>query len=669
MCGITGLWQLNPNQPVSPALIRQMTAVQRHRGPDDEGYLFADTANNCVVVCGGGDTAPELRLPEVAQLNNESGNLAFGFRRLAIIDVSAAGHQPMGSGDGALWLVFNGEIYNYVELRAELQAKGHSFTTATDTEVILHAYAEWGVECLQQFNGMFALALWDGRQRRLFCARDRFGIKPFHYVWNGEMFAFASEIKALLQLPNFDPRPNDAVVYEYLLSGGVERSDDTFFANIKQLPPGHYLMLAEGQLQINTYWDIDLSRRVDLAGDETGYTQKFYDLFEDAVRLHLRSDVPIGTCLSGGLDSSSIVMVANKLLFGDGLTRPEIVGRQQKTFSSCFTDARFDERQFIQPVLTATNAEANTIFPDAEQLIEDLPRLIWHQDEPFRSTSIFAQWSVMKAVAARGVKVLLDGQGSDEILAGYHPCFDYYWGMLARQGHWAILRQELSAYHALFGAAKAYPALRLLRPFAPAFAQRLGRRLKQGGILGMNNDFARVYRGQAHEFVYRGRDPFHQYLYAQTRYALPRLLRFEDRNSMAHSIEARVPFLDYRLVEFVFSLPANQKINRGLTKAILRNALKGVLPDEVRLRTDKMGFVTPEAVWLAEDLRAWINDIIHTDSFRSRPYFNAPQIIRAFEEYWAGRRDISQIAWRWLNLELWLRQMVDQRPSIQALTS
>lgn len=659
MCGIAGIWHLDESKTVSPSLIRQMTSTLRHRGPDDEGYLFADTVAGRYEEWRGEDTVPELQMPNVRQASNKRYNLAFGFRRLSIIDLSPAGHQPMSNADGLLWIALNGEIYNYLELREELRGRGHTFRTATDTEVVLCAYEEWGEACLERFNGMWAFALWDGRQRQLFCARDRFGIKPFYYLGTGETFAFASEIKALLQIPGTARRPNDAIIHDYLRYDRLDHTDETFFTGIKQLPPAHYLVLHNSRLEMHRYWDLDPYRRVSPVANETTYVEKFHDLFEDAVRIHLRSDVPIGTCLSGGLDSSAIVCVANKLLFADRVVDPDLVGEQQKTFSSCFEDERFDERKYIEQVLAATGAEPNYTFPSGTKLLKDLARLIWHQEEPFGSTSIYAQWCVMELVAERGVKVLLDGQGGDELLAGYHPCFDYYWGSLARQGHLLELWHELTAYRKLFGPPLLYLAVRAMRPYAPTAVQGLARRLERGGALGLDTDFARSFRHRTYEFVERGPDPFHSFLYALTRYSLPMLLHFEDRNSMAHSIEGRVPFLDYRLVEYAFSLPASQKIKHGITKSVLRNALNGILPESVRMRTDKMGFVTPERVWLANELNDWIRTIVSSVSFRTRGYFNVPQILEALDAHAAGKRDLTQLAWRWVNLELWFRQMID----------
>ena len=646
MCGIFGVWHLD-GRPVDATAVRRATETIRHRGPDDEGYLWVDT---------GSGTITESSLPGA-----RSSTLAFGFRRLSIIDLSPAGHQPMCSADGTLWIVFNGEIYNYRDLRKTLSARGYSFQSASDTEVILYAYAEWGEACVEQFNGMWAFALWDNHRRRLFCARDRFGIKPFYYLWNGRSFLFASEIKALIHFPDVSWRPNAEIIYDYLSSGLLDHREETFFADVRQLRPAHTLSLnLDGQLHLRRYWDLDPERYLSLPTDDT-YAQAFRDLFEDAIRLHLQSDVAVGTCLSGGLDSSSIVCVANKLLFSDHILGPELVGQRQKTFSSCFNDRRFDERPYIDHVLQATCAESNLIFPSPDKLQADLERLVWHQDEPFGSTSIFAQWCVMERVAECGVKVLLDGQGADELLAGYQSYFRYYWASLARRRQWAALWREWVSYRRMFNVSRTHWVAKLARPIFPSRLLRVARRLRRphsnGGVLGLSEQFQREQRGHRSEVDRPSNDPFYNFLYdAFTRSSLPALLHYEDRNSMAHSIEARVPFLDYRLVEFIFSLPADQKIRRALTKTVLRHAMRGILPEPVRMRTDKMGFVTPERVWISTTLRSWIRDIVHSSSFRTRGYLDADAIQGALDQHDAGQRDLTFVAWRWVNLELWFRQ-------------
>jgi len=659
MCGITGLWNLD-GKPIDPSQIQSATTLLRHRGPDDEGYLLVDTAKGQVLHCGGNDTITALDLPRIENAVGKSFNLSFGFRRLSILDLSPAGHQPMAGADGQCWIIFNGEIYNFLELRSELSGYGHRFRTGSDTEVILAAYRQWGVECLSRFNGMWALAIWDNRLRRLFCARDRLGIKPFYYFRNNDTFAFASEIKALLHLPGIPRLANDAIIYDYLYHGYLDHTEETCFAGIKQLPPAHYLTECDGHLQINRYWDLDPQRREPVS-DEATYVRKFYELFEDAVRIHLRSDVAIGTCLSGGLDSSAIVCVANKLLFTDGVANPEVVGERQKTFSSCFDDERFDERRYIEQVLAATVAEPNYTFPSGAQLPEILPRLIWHQDEPFLSTSIYAQWRVMATAAERGVKVLLDGQGGDELLAGYPGYFSCYWASLMQQRRLAELWKEVSAYRRLHGVSLTRIGLRLARRYAPTALSSVVDRERRGADLGLSREFLRRnHRGVDDLRTIYDRDPFAAELYALlTRFSLPQLLHYEDRNSMAFSIEARVPFLDYRLIEYTFALPPDQKIKGGWTKAILRAALRDILPEPVRMRTDKMGFVTPERVWLVGELNEWIREIALSTTFRERGCFNVAEIVEAFGNHAVGKRNLPSQAWRWINLELWFRRMID----------
>ncbi|MBI4712412.1 MAG: asparagine synthase (glutamine-hydrolyzing) [Planctomycetes bacterium] len=390
MCGICGIYS---NEPVDKDVVKRMNDALAHRGPDDEGIY----------------------------LNQQSPFVGLANRRLSIIDLSPAGHQPMSNENQTIWITYNGEIYNYIELRSELQKLGHRFRSDTDTEVIIHAYEEWGEDCLRHFNGMWAFAIWNSKRRRLFCARDHFGIKPFYYFWDGKTFVFASEIKSILTHPAVPRKPDETIIYDYLTTGLIDHSEETFFHQIKQLRPAHYLTINPDRcLEVNKWWDIAVNHRFnDNSLNGKDITDRFKNLLEDSVRLRLRSDVPVGTCLSGGLDSSSIVCLANNLIRDNKIIKPELIGRHQKTFSACYDDPRVDERRFIKEVLNQTGAESHLTFPNGQGLWTDLERLIWHQDEPFGSTSIYAQWSVMKLTANNGVKVLLDGQGGDELMAGY----------------------------------------------------------------------------------------------------------------------------------------------------------------------------------------------------------------------------------------------------------
>lgn len=654
MCAIAGIYS-SSGRPAEFGTLEAMTRVQAHRGPDGEGYVLLDpTGQKKPLELHG----PRTASPETPRLGH---SLGFGHRRLAILDLSPLGHQPMRTHDGRCWVVYNGEIYNYVELRGELQAKGYQFRSSSDTEVLLAAYREWGEACLARFNGMFAFALWDADRRRLFCARDRLGVKPFYYCWNGDQFAFASEIKGLLPVIA-RPSPSHRAVFDYLEGAYLDYSGGTFFEGIAQLPPAHSLSVEGATLTLARYWDLPAG------GGDGGFSsssaaERFRELFHDAVRIRLRSDVPIGTCLSGGLDSSSIVCVANSLMFGDHpeVSR-EIIGEQQKTFSSCFEDPAYDERRFIQPVLECTGAEAHYTFPDAKELATVMEHLIWQQDEPFGSTSIFAQWNVMRLAAQRGVKVLLDGQGADELLGGYQGFFGAYFADLTTRRDWLRLTQELLAYRRLHGPIQKYVYANLARAVLPRWLVGSVRSRMTGSAEWIAPDFRRQWGpipagppGPESQFLRMQ----HQLL---TRNGLRALLHYEDRNAMAFGIETRLPFLDYRLVEFLCRLGVRHKIRRGWTKTVLRDAMTGILPEPVRMRVDKMGFVTPEDVWFRTSLRDLAREVLADARTRSRGYLNVDVALREFDAHAAGHKNLNFTIWRWLNLELWCRRFVDQAP-------
>ncbi len=533
MCGICGIVRLGA--PPERDTVAQMARELDHRGPDGDG-LYADDAG-----------------------------VALGFRRLAIIDLTDAGLQPFASHDGALQLLHNGEIYNYRELRRELEGHGHRFRSATDTEVILHAYEQWGDACVRRFNGMWAVAIWDGRRRRLFCSRDRFGIKPFVYSWDGTRFVFASEPKAFRADPHTELEANPRAVREYVEQGYTDHTDETFFAGLRRLPPAHNLVVDEHGLRDERYWQ--LAER----DAPTDPAEAVRETFIDALRLHLRSDVPVGTCLSGGIDSSAIACGVDLLLRTEA-ENAKPIGERQKTFTAYFELPGFDERPYARVVVEQTRAEPHWIsFGDAK-LVDELPRIVEAQDEPFGSTSIVAQWHVMQAAREAGLTVMLDGQGADEILAGYHGYFGPFFADLLVHGRLGELRRELAAYRTLHGASAATAAIALARPFLPERVRRLARARSRGSAALVHPSLrahAPVPEANGAPYGDRLRRQLHLIL---TSRGLPELLRYEDRNSMAHSLEARVPFLDYRLVELMFSLQAGELIERGRTKAVLRRA-------------------------------------------------------------------------------------------------
>jgi asparagine synthase (glutamine-hydrolysing) len=655
MCGITGYVSRGG---VSREVVTKMATSLAHRGPDDAGIELFET-------------------------------VALGHRRLSIIDLTPRGHQPMVRDDA--WLVFNGEVYNYLELRTELAAKGHTFTSDSDTEVVLAAYREWGHEALSRFNGMFAFAIWDVRKQELFCARDRLGVKPFYY-WTGDgQFVFGSEIKALLAHPAVPRKPNPAIVYDYLAFKAVDHTDETFFDGIVRLPAGHYLVVrpsgarasrdwlpasstAQGgavAIDQRRWWSPAINDEIDASPKTRAQMiDRFAELCRDAVRLRLRADVPIGTCLSGGLDSSVIALVANQLIFEEHAIDRALIGQHQKTFSACFEDKRFDEREFIQLVLEATGAESYTIFPDADGFWRDLDKLLFHMDEPFNSTSQYSQHCVMRRVAQAGVKVTLDGQGADELLAGYPGYHSVWLGTLLARGHVPRALRELRATLAMGerGQSATELALRVGYGVLP-FSSQMRKVLAPVGRLTSDARIGRVIRPEleqrfsarraaAHERQNELMRDFPRRLHHDvTSTSLPPLLRYEDRNSMAFGIEARTPFLDYRLVEHAFALPMSLKISEAWTKRVLREAMNGVLPKPIQWRKDKKGFVTPEAIWMRAGKHR-IRDVL-SGQLASAEFLDGTAIRAVLDRELAETNETAfhTDVFRWLLLELWMRAM------------
>lgn len=625
MCGIAGA-VAHSGEPVGSALIQSMLAALRHRGPDDSGVFV-------------------------------SGAAGLGHVRLSIIDLSPDARQPMANEAGDMYVVHNGEIYNYRELRPELERRGHRFRSHSDTEVIVHAYEEWGERCLERFNGMWAFAILDLKRRELFCSRDRFGVKPFYYSREGGIFVFASEIKALLRHPKIRAAADDAAVYQYLASGYgyMDVTDGTFFRGIRQLKPGHYarVSLATGEFIQRRYWDIDPRRERRVRSDEEA-VDRFTELFTDAVRLRLRSDVPVAVSLSGGLDSSSIACIAACLLGGSRLD----------AFSSCFDEKEYDERQYIEPVLEKTLARPHFVFTKPDHLFADMEEIIWHQDEPYSTMSIFPQWNVMKHAHAKGIKVMLTGQGGDEVLGGYHKYYFYLFADLLRSGRWHAAAREMRRYreHKGAGVSTVRPALKIVGSYlVPESVKRsvaLAGRRTEGAYL--HRDFVRRHAARI-PVECRFPSILNNDLYNALKISpLPSLLHIDDRSSMAHSVESRSPFLDYRLVEYLFSLGPRFKIRDGVTKYLLRRAMKGVLPETVRTRRDKMGYATPLDHWFRTHLREPVREILTSRAFTGRPYFDAQAAREKLDAFLRGDDTGGQYTiWSWVNLELWFRKFID----------
>jgi asparagine synthase (glutamine-hydrolysing) len=602
MCGIAGFIG-----PSDPELLDRLTSCMRHRGPDEEGAFQAD-------------------------------GVSITSRRLAIIDL-AHGQQPMHTPDGLLHLVYNGELYNYRELRDELRAEGVEFATDSDTEVVLHAYERWGTDAFRRFNGMWGLALVDDRgpSRQLVLCRDHFGIKPLYWTRAGERLLFASEIKSFFQSSDFTPRVNEQRLYEYLVWGLHDHDRDTFFAGVHQLLPATYAIVeTDGSMRQQAYW----TPRLGTDGDPS--PARFRELMERSVQRRLVAEVPVGTCLSGGLDSSTIVSIMSRQL-REHVRDAESMGDRLKTFSAVFAGDPIDEREYIDHVLEASGAEGNFVNPTSAQFVEELPKFVWYLDEPVVSTGPYAQWCVMRLARSK-VTVLLDGQGGDELLAGYTP-YGYVY-----------LRQLLRERKLLTFAREAFRARDVLMPLA----RRVLRSRRKGAV-----DVLALLRGDFRSRVRRPHDPRlrddlkKRLLQDLTGYSLPSLLRYDDRNSMAFSVESRVPFLDQELVDHVLSLPESAIIHNGWSRAILRDSMKGILPEKIRLRRWKVGFTTPEMRWIRQQ-RRFFEELVSSESFRGRPYWDGVAVGAAFRAALDGEAEESLFFWRAINAEVWLRVFFDR---------
>jgi asparagine synthase (glutamine-hydrolysing) len=541
MCGIAGIYKID-NSSVQFDELKKMTDAIAHRGPDGEGHWV-----------------------------NSNGNLGFGHRRLSIIDLSENGKQPMHYAEGRYTITFNGEIYNYIELKNELKLKGYQFISDSDTEVLLALYDLKKEKCLQDLDGMFSFAIWDEKLQTLFCARDRFGEKPFYYHHiPGKLFCFASEMKALWNI-GISKSSDAAMLSIYLENGNVMDSHNpsrTFFKDIKQLDGSNFMIVdSKCQAKIESYYSLD---HIEINRDITRKqaSEKFYELLYNSVRLRLRSDVPVGSSLSGGLDSSSIVKLIEKIS-GDTLN--------QNTFSARFSNYEKDEGKHIEEVLkSCKKITSHEVWPTGEGMVKELDRLIYHQEEPFASASIYAQWKVMECAKQNNTVVLLDGQGADEYLGGYLSYYSLY-----------FLQLFFNDYNRYNTEWKAFKNLRnsdLKRiEDTETFKMKLGRYKRK--VLQQPMPYSKTALNDKLKGDVLNTN-------------LKELLRYADRNAMAHSREVRLPFLSHHLVEFVFSLPQEFKLYEGWTKWILRDAMKDLLPPSITWRVDKIGYEPPEKLWL-----------------------------------------------------------------------
>jgi asparagine synthase (glutamine-hydrolysing) len=604
MCGISGIFNFN-GQSVDPVQLNKMNHLIHHRGPDGEG-TFIDK------------------------------NIGIGSNRLAIIDLREIANQPMFDSTGRYVIVYNGEIFNYIELRDELLNKGYEFYTKSDTEVILNLYKEYGEECLNKMNGMWVFAIWDKENKTLFCSRDRYGIKPFYYYRDNDKIIFGSEIKQILSC-DVSKSVNEDIIYDYLVFNFTDHNEETFFKNIFKLPAGYKITIRGKEFKLSRWYD--LPEKVLNSESIKSIYGEFYNLLYDSVRIRLRSDVEVGSCLSGGLDSSTIVCLMHDILKDEGKT--EI----QKTYTAAYDDKEIDERRYVEEVIKQTNSDKNYLFPDSKTLMEDFDKLIWHQDEPFIGTTVFAQWSVFKKIHETRLKVVLDGQGSDEILLGYFSFFPFF-----------LKRKLLNPISFINEYIKGILTSQLgivkftenLFYFNLPFIRYKHVKIESGRLL--NNNFISS-KDRKHVFyqVTGAKNLKANRLSNLWNISLPSLLRYEDKNSMAFSVEARLPFLDHRLVELIFSIPYDLLIRDGWTKYILRQSIKDKIPEDIRMRKGKLAFSVPQKRWFKEMKRSMMD--VFNENCRSHQYVNREKAIQALK---TGKYP-DKLLFRVFALEKWMR--------------
>ena len=619
MCGIAGFsWQ-------DDALVSSMTQILAHRGPDQYG-VYTDAG------------------------------VSLGHRRLSIIDLSEHGRQPMSNEDGTVWVTYNGEIYNFLDLRRTLEAKGHTFRSRTDTEVIVHAYEEYGPTCVQRFNGMFAFAIWDQNRRELFLARDRLGIKPLYYYWDQTRLIFASEIKSILQVPDVEREVNPQAVYHYI---GYEfvPAPDTMFRHIHKLPPGHYLRLKDGQITVQSYWDLTFCNSGRTARD---YAEEIRQLLTESVRKRLMSDVPLGVFLSGGLDSSALVALMSHC----GV-------EPIKTFSLGYEDPSFSELDYARAVATQFNTEHRELMIDPVTP-EQIEAAVWHLDEPMTDLSAIPFYLICQR-AREHVTVCLSGEGGDEALVGYD-------------------RFKASKAHASYALLPEWIRRGIVAPLVkglPDQPQKKGainmlKRFIEGGLLPEEGGhmrwqyfgtpeheaglFAPSLRSQmtmdpfapvrAHVARCQAASRLDREIYVDLKFIMPESLIMKvDKMSMAHALEVRVPFLDHEFIEFCATIPGDLKLKGYTTKAIFRKAMQGILPDRIRGR-GKQGYSIPIKNWLRNDLNDYMTDVLSSSPLMKEA-FNFNYIQGLIQEHQAYQANHNHILWALINLAVWHRQFVE----------
>ena len=632
MCGIAGFVTRTPDSPPD-ALLTRMTDIIRHRGPDACGYYRDPFAS-------------------------------LGHRRLSIIDVGA-GSQPMSNEDGSLWITYNGEIFNHADLRPALEQAGHRYRTRCDTETILHAYEQYGPDCVTRLRGMFSFAIWDKHARTLFCARDRLGKKPFYYYWDGRLFAFASEIKALLEHPAISPRFEEPLLSEYL-NFGYCSGEQTLFSGIRKLMPGHWLLLTPERFEIRQYWEIPRHSAPEKRDDQS-WIAECRTRLEEAVRTRLMSDVPLGMFLSGGVDSSAIAALMKTMVDGP-----------VKTFAVGYREQAFSELAYARQVAEKIGTEHHEVVIGMDDFFRTLPQLIWHEDEPISWPSSVSLYFVSR-LAAEQVKVVLTGEGSDELFAGYARYRFYLlnqrWmkaygrvpGRLRDRVRSAIAGSRLLSgnirrklQHSVLGRGQDLEAL-YLDNFYSAFSRAEQQRLLASGapLNGTYDSFLRYWNSEPDGAL------LSRMLYADQKTYLVELLMKQDQMSMACSIESRVPFLDHPFVEFAAGVPDRMKLRGGTGKYILKRAVEDLLPREIIYRK-KMGFPTPLRQWLMDPRADALLAQLHARDGLLAPYIDFTYLNDLLARHKSGLEDATDRIWRLLNLQIWGNTFITNKVGVPA---
>lgn len=612
MCGITGIFSYKNS--VTPVWIMSMTNLLKHRGPDDEGYLAINTDKKKCISLMGKDS--KINGMQIEKFKGKA-NLFFGHRRLSILDLSILGHQPMSNRNKSVWIIYNGEIYNYIEIREELMKLGYSFNTQTDTEVLLYSYEEWGKDCLKKLNGMWSFVIYDKKKDLLFGARDRFGVKPFYYYYDTKYFAFASEIKSLISLPFIKRVINNNSLFDFLVFSGLSFIEETIFKSIYELQPANSFTyhLSTGTLKIKKYYTLKYNNKWENfnKGNSEKYITETKNLISNAVELRLRSDVPIGSSLSGGIDSTSIVCIINNKI---KTKNNSVLQTAQKVFTACFKEKDIDESKWANIAANYSSSQWNRTYPNPEDFLNDIEKVAYTQDTPYGSPSIYAQYKVMELAKEKGIKVLLDGQGGDELFTGYTIYYDLFlYELLKNISIKKIFDEIRNLKNAPINFAKAIDSLfrQIRRSIVPYWILKKSRTKQKGVFNYINRDFWNRKKDRFDLIKCRDFKSLNQMLYEFfTRQKLQTLLKYEDRNSMNFSIESRTPFADdINLIEYVFNIPSSYKIHNGWSKYLLRESMKGIIPEEIRKRIDKKGFSVPEKRWqqkLKFDLMNYVTD-------------------------------------------------------------